>query len=93
MGSTSTEKIKIDGAGSSKGGPAHIEGVVYTVDESHLHRSDPREMAYSVGGQIADVVHNCQFFSFVYDPAARATSGFYQRISGRPILKIISITN
>ncbi len=63
-------KIKIDKSGTSQGGPAHIEGVVYTVDESHLHRSEPREMAYSVGAQIADVVHNCQFFSFSYDPAA-----------------------
>ena len=86
-------KIKIDKSGTSQGGAAHIEGVVYTVDESHLHRSDLRELAYSVGGQIADVVHNCQFFSFAYDPAAKGTIGFYQRISGRPILKIISITN
>ena len=81
-------KLKIDG----DGGPAHIEGVVYTVSESHLHRSDPWAPAYSVGSEIADTIHNCQFFSFAYDPQALEATGFYARGSGRPYLKIIRLS-
>jgi len=80
-------KIKIDG----NGGPAHIEGIVYTISESHLHRSDPWAPAYAVGSEIADTIHNCQFFSFAYDPASRQTLGLYDRLSGRPTLKIIRL--
>ena len=75
------------------GGPVHIEGVVYTVAESHLHRSDPWAPAYSVGSEIADTIHNCQFFSFAYDPAALDVFGFYDRGSGRPYLKIIRLSD
>ena len=74
-------------------GPVHIEGVVYTVAESHLHRSDPWAPAYSVGSEIADTIHNCQFFSFAYDPAALDVFGFYDRQSGRPYLKIIRLSD
>jgi hypothetical protein len=80
-------KIKIDG----DGGPAHIEGVVYSVSESHLHRSEPHAPAYTVGSEIADVVHNCEFFSFAYDAESLSLSGFYERISARPTLKIIRL--
>ena len=71
---------------------AHIEGVVYTNSESHLHRSDPWAPAFAVGSEIADTIHNCQFFSFAYDPEALNASGFYGRSSGRPYLKIIRIS-
>ncbi len=74
-------------------GPIHIEGVVYTVAESHLHRSEPWAPAYSVGSEIADTIHNCQFFSFAYDPAALDVFGFYDRLSGRPYLKIIRLSD
>jgi len=80
-------KIKIDG----DRGPAHIEGTVYTISESHLHRSDPWAPAYSVGSQIADTIHNCEFFSFVYDPAARQTVGLYDRLSARPTLRVVRL--
>ena len=80
-------KIKIDG----DGGPAHIEGVVYTVSESHLHRSDPHAPAYTVGSEIADVIHNCEFFSFAYDAESLSLYGFYERLSARPTLKIIRL--
>ncbi len=80
-------KIKIDGSG----GPAHIEGVIYTPSESHLHRSDPHAPAYTVGSEIADVIHNCQFFSFAYDAESMSQYGFYERISARPTLKIIRL--
>jgi hypothetical protein len=73
-------------------GPAHIEGVVYTVGESHLHRSDFEEAAYSVGSEIADTIHNCQFFSFAYDPEARNTLGFDNRVTGRTKLAIVRLT-
>ena len=80
-------KIKIDG----DGGPAHVEGVVYTPSESHLHRSDPHAPAYTVGSEIADVIHNCQFFSFAYDAESLSLFGFYERLSARPTLKIIRL--
>ncbi len=80
-------KIKIDGSG----GPAHVEGVIYTPSESHLHRSDPHAPAYTVGSEIADVIHNCQFFSFAYDAESLSLYGFYERISARPTLKIIRL--
>ncbi|MEE8349360.1 MAG: hypothetical protein V3R94_07310, partial [Acidobacteriota bacterium] len=80
-------KIKIDGSG----GPAHVEGVVYTVSESHLHRSDAHAPAYTVGSEIADVIHNCEFFSFAYDAESLSLYGFYDRISARPALKIIRL--
>ena len=81
-------KLKIDG----NAGSAHVEGVVYTVSESHLHRSDPWAPAYSAGSEIADTIHNCQFFSFAYDPEALNALGFYERGSGRPYLKIIRLS-
>jgi len=84
-------KIKIDSSGSSQGGPVHIEGVVYSVAESHLHKTDARESAYAVGSEIADVVHNCQWFSFAYDPRALLTLGLGGRVSGRAPLLLISL--
>ncbi len=83
--------IKIDKSGAGMGGPTHIEGVVYSVAESHLHRSEARERAYSVGSEIADTVHNCEFFSFAYDPEARNVLGLYIRLSGRPRLQIVRL--
>ena len=83
--------IKIDKSGAGMGGPTHIEGAVYTVAESHLHRSDARERAYSVGSEIADTIHNCEFFSFAYDPEARSTLGFSNRLTGRPRLMIVRL--
>ncbi len=59
--------------------------------ESHLHRSEARERAYSVGSEIADTVHNCEFFSFAYDPEARNVLGLYIRLSGRPRLQIVRL--
>ena len=80
-------KIKIEG----NSGPAHIEGIVYTISESHLHRSDPWAPAYAVGSEIADTIHNCQFFSFAYDPVARQSLGLYDRLSARPTLRVVRL--
>lgn len=82
-------RIKIDSSATNKGGPVHIEGVVYSVAESHLHKSDAREAAYAVGSEIADVVHNCQWFSFAYDPRALSTLGLSGRVAGRVQLSIV----
>jgi len=84
-------KLKIDSSGSSQGGPVHIEGVVYSAAESHLHKSDARESAYAVGSEIADVVHNCQWFSFAYDPRSVRTLGLSSRVAGRVRLQVIRI--
>ena len=84
-------KLKIDSSGSSQGGPVHIEGVVYSVAESHLHKSDARESAYAVGSEVADVVHNCQWFSFAYDPRSVRTLGLSSRVAGRVRLQVIRI--
>ncbi len=77
-------KIKIDKTGTSgMGGPVHIEGVVYTTGESHLHKSFPYETAYIKGTEIADTVHNCQFFSFEYWPAVKSVKIFSPVQSGK----------
>jgi hypothetical protein len=84
-------QIKISSSGSSQGGPVHIEGVVYSVAESHLHKTEARETAYAVGSEIADVIHNCQWFSFAYDPRALLTLGLGGRVSGRLPLTVIRL--
>ena len=40
--------------GSGKGGPVHIEGTVYSVAESHIHKSEPYQSSYAVGSEIAE---------------------------------------
>ena len=84
-------RIKIDKSGGGMGGPTHIGGVVYSVAKSHLHRSEARERAYSVGSEIADKVHNCEFFSFAYDPESLNSLGLFVRVSGRPSLQIVRL--
>ena len=84
-------RIKIDNSGGSSGGPVHIEGPVYSVAESHIHKSNSYESSYAVGSEIADVIHNCQWFSFAYDPRARFTRGFSSRQAGRTPLQIIRL--
>ncbi len=83
--------IKVDHSGFGAGGPVHIEGAVYTVAESHFHKSDAYEASYAVGSEIADTVHNCQWFSFAYDPQAKYTLGFSNKAAGRVSLKVIRI--
>lgn len=84
-------KLDISNSSSGQGGPVHIEGVVFSTAESHLHKSNARERAYSVGSEIADTVHNCEFFSFAYDPEALSTRGLTVRITGRPVLEIVRL--
>lgn len=83
--------IKFSSSSGGQGGPVHIEGAVYTVAESHFHKSDPFESSYSVGSEIADVIHNCQFFSFAYDPQAKTTIGFFNKAAGREKLQVIRL--
>jgi hypothetical protein len=82
-----TTGLKID---KSSGGPTHIEGTIYTPDESHLHRSQVYEKAFVMGSEIADTVHNCEYMSFLYDKEVKHTKGFAERLSGRQILEILS---
>ena len=83
--------IKVDGSPTGSGGPVHIEGAIYTVGESHFHKSAPRESSYIVGSEIADTIHNCQWFSFAYDPRAKQTLGLFDKASGRAKLQVIRI--
>ena len=83
--------IKVAASGSNQGGPVHIEGTVYSVAESHFHKSDPKESSYAVGSEIADTVHNCQWFSFAYDPRAKFTRGLFGKVSGRAQLQVIRL--
>ncbi|MCZ6857217.1 MAG: hypothetical protein O7F70_04400 [Gemmatimonadetes bacterium] len=82
-------KVKVDSSGAGLGGPVHIEGGVYTPAESHFHKSDPYESSYAVGSEIADTIHNCQWFSFAYDPRAQLTIGLYSKAAGRVQLQVI----
>lgn len=81
--------VKVDDSGGGNGGPVHIEGAVYTVAESHFHKSNGYESSYSVGSEIADTIHNCQWLSFAYDPQARKTFGLYNKAAGRVKLQVI----
>ena len=58
---------------------------------ANLRRSDPHAPAYTVGSEVADVIHNCQFFSLAHDAESLSLFGFYERISARPTLKIIRL--
>ncbi len=82
-------KIKIDSSGNGFGGPVHVEGGIYTVAESHFHKSNAYEASYAVGTEIADTIHNCQWFSFAYDPQSRSAGGLYSRAAGRVPLQVI----
>jgi Tfp pilus assembly protein PilX len=84
-------KIGIAASPAAFGGPVHIEGAMYSVSESHIHKSDPYESSYAVGSEIADTIHNCQFFSFAYDPQAKKTLGFYSKAAGRVKLSVIRL--
>jgi hypothetical protein len=79
--------LKID---KSDGGPTHIEGTIYTMDESHFHRSNVYEKAFVMGSEIADTVHNCEYISFLYDPEVKNTKGFAERLNGRVNLDQLS---
>ena len=61
------------------------------VAESHFHKSELYETSYAVGSEIADTIHNCQWFSFAYDPQAKRTLGFYSKATGRAMLSVIQL--
>jgi hypothetical protein len=83
--------IKVADSVPNWGGPVHIEGPIYTVAESHFHKTHISESSYAVGGEIADTIHNCQFFSFAYDPRALFTRGLYSKTSARVKLAVIRL--
>lgn len=85
-------KLNIKDSGAfPDGGPVHIEGAVYTPSESHFHKSDAYESSYAVGSEIADTIHNCQWFSFAYDPQAKKTLGLFGSSAGRERLQVIRL--
>ncbi len=61
-----TDKDHSDG----NGGPVTIEGLVYSEGEVHIHQSDPYNAVAMEGIQIADKVHNCEWFWFNYAPCS-----------------------
>lgn len=77
--------LAIDGSDT---GPSRIEGVVYSLAETHLHRRDLKDSACIIGNVTADIVHNCHFFSLYYDNQARSTRGLSERTTGRTILSV-----
>jgi len=40
--------------------------VVYTLSQIHVHQSDPYNAVYFAGTEIADDIHNCQWFRQEY---------------------------
>jgi hypothetical protein len=83
--------MHVDDSPNGDGGPVHIEGPVYSVAESHFHKSNANESSYAVGAEIADTIHNCQWFSFAYDPRAKSTLGLSDKAAGRAKLQVIRI--
>jgi hypothetical protein len=70
-------------------GATHIEGTIWTAEESHFHRSEANGKAFLLGSEIANVVHNCEFISFLYDPEVKNTLGFAEPDSGRHPLNVV----
>jgi hypothetical protein len=58
-----TDKDHTDG-----GGPVNIKGIVYTLTECHIHQSDSYNAVSILGIEVAQYIHNCEWFSFVYAP-------------------------
>jgi len=50
------------------GGPVTIEGIIYTLAECHIHQSHPYNAVSVKGIEVANYVHNCEWFSFTYSP-------------------------
>ncbi len=57
-----TDKNHADG----DGGPVTIRGIIYTTGECHIHQSDPYNAVSVKGIEVADYVHNCEWFWFDY---------------------------
>lgn len=49
------------------GGPAHLRGVIYSTGQTHIHQSDPYDAVYFKGVEIADYIHNCEWFRQEYE--------------------------
>ena len=50
------------------GGPVHLEGVTYCMGTTHIHQTDPYDAVYFAGTEIADYIHNCEWFRQEYKP-------------------------
>lgn len=59
-----TDKDHTDG----NGGPVNIKGIVYTLAECHIHQTDPYNAVSILGIEVAQYIHNCEWFSFTYAP-------------------------
>ena len=57
---------KLDITGSK--GPARIEGVTYSMGATHIHQTDKYGSVYFAGIEIADYIHNCEWFQMEYRP-------------------------
>ena len=57
-----TDKDHSDG----EGGPVYMEGVVYTMSQIHVHQTDPYNAVFFAGTEIADYIHNCEWFRQEY---------------------------
>ncbi|MFC1709920.1 hypothetical protein ACFL2J_07695 [Candidatus Omnitrophota bacterium] len=72
------------------GGPVHFEGIIYSEAEIHMHQSDQFNSVYLKGSEICDTVHNCEWFSFVYDDIVQTTSYFTEASPNKIQLELIS---
>jgi hypothetical protein len=72
-------------------GPVHIEGVVYSTAEMHLHHDEPADAIYIAGNETADIMHVCQYASLFYDPEARRVLGFTNRSTFRTDMSIVRL--
>lgn len=59
-----TDKDHTDG----DGGPVNIKGIIYTTAECHIHQSDEYNSVSVEGIEVADYIHNCEWFWFKYAP-------------------------
>ncbi len=83
---------KFDMKGSGDEGYVLFHGATYSQDETHMHHADSAtELIRFIGAELAETIHNCDFFWFTYDPAVRCTqflvpsSGTAQVVSYREV--------
>ncbi|TET46726.1 hypothetical protein E3J62_03755 [candidate division TA06 bacterium] len=58
--------VEFDDQGISSPIPADMYGLVYSTGECHFHRRLEADRVYLRGAEIADVVHNCLYYTTEY---------------------------
>lgn len=82
----STGKVSFDKDGNPAPIPADIEGLVYSEDQIHLHREEAVDRVFIRGAEMADVIHNCKYYTVEYDPNIQKLSWLFEADDSRTIV-------